>query len=547
MTSTLPTRRLIPRWRSTVQTLRRLEAASTSDLPKSSPVSDSEAELANATHTWHSTHSPGVLGDVLSFAMDPTLADRAIAVGSEAVRVNAPMSELQRQLVETWGAEQSVPPHIVVDSSSSGLRPFQASIRRLRALLRFAPDNALVLLDFAQLQAAVGKSASAERALLTAVSLAPSNRLVLRTMARFLVHANRPDEGHQLLRRHRRTSVDPWLMASEVALADAAGRTGEFLSKARRLLRDKGAFRPEHLTELAGVVAMEELKGGNLKRAREAQRRALLAPNDNVIAQAVEFEDAFGIALTSPAAAAALTHAAEARLLRAWVSADPDGVVKHALSWHAEEPFSSRPMQLLTALYAFRGELVQAVDWGKAGLTTDPTDRGLLINLAYAYAKGGNRQGAAHSIRRLRQYHQRSAEPYALATEGLLEYREGNFDVGDRLYSAAAHFFKTADQPSIEAYCRVNQALAAHDAQHPRVAEILHLAEELLSKHPSPDSLMLLRSHSADILRVPDQQPLGRRNLTQWVFNAPTNTLTEKPGISAVGASPLVFAERRKK
>lgn len=99
---------------------------------------------------------------------------------------------------------------------------------------------------------------------------------------------------------------------------------------------------------------MEELKVGNLKRAREAQRRALLAPNDNVIAQAVEFEAAFGIALNTPPATAALTHAAEARLLQAWSSANPDEVEKHALSWHGEEPFSSRPVQLLTALYAYR-------------------------------------------------------------------------------------------------------------------------------------------------------------------------------------------------
>jgi hypothetical protein len=479
--------------------------------------------------------------------MDPALAERAIAIGAEALRTGAPMTELQRQLVETWGAEESIIPHVGVDSTSTGLRPFQAPIRRLRALLRFAPDNPLVLLDFAQLQAAVGKSAAAERALLTAIDLAPSNRLVLRTMARFLVHANRADEAHQLLRRHRRTSVDPWLMASEVALADAAGRTGEFLSKGRRLLQDKGAFRPEHLTELAGVVAMEELRGGNLKRAREAQRRALLAPNDNVIAQAVELEAAFGIALNTQPATTALNHAAEARLLQAWISANPDEVEKHALSWHAEEPFSSRPVQLLTALYAYRGQLVQAIDWGKAGLVTDPTDRGLLINLSFAYAKAGDQKAAAYSIRRLRQHHQSTAEPFALATEGLLEYHQGHFDAGDRLYNSAARLFNLAGQPQIEAYCRLNQALAAHDAQHPRFAETLQAAEALLRKHPSQDSLMLLRTHSASVLHLPDQQPIGRRNLNQWVFDALSNTLTEKPGITSVGASPIVIADQRER
>jgi tetratricopeptide (TPR) repeat protein len=546
MTSSLPARRLIPRWRPTRRSLRRSEAASTNNASSVGPVRDSRDELARCISAWHATGAPGVLGDVLSFAVDPELVEIVREVGLEALRIGAATTPLQVRLIRELGASEVVDQggELASPGLTSQAHPFQDPIRRLRALLRFAPDNSLALLDFAQLQAAVGKNDAAERALRTALSLAPSNRLVLRTFARFLVHANRADEAHQLLRRHQRTPTDPWLMASEVAIADAAGRTGEFLAKGKRLLMDKGAFSHEHVTELAGVVAMAELKSGNLKRAREAQRRALLAPNDNVVAQAVEFRVAFNVALDTPPVKLALTNASEARLLQAWMSADPDGVEKHALGWHSEEPFSSRPIQLLTAMYAYRGQFNHAIRWGKAGLVTDPFDRGVLINLAFAYAGGGEVDRAEQAVRRLRQHHQRTAEPYAKATEGLIAYQRRNFDSGDALYSEAAALFEKAHQPQVAAYCRINQALSAIDCDHPRLDEIVRVAGVALRQHPSQDSMMLLKTRTIAGIGAPVVEEPAQRRLTQWVFDPGTNTLTERAGVTAIGANSIIVAKR---
>lgn len=414
-------------------------------------------------------------------------------------------------------------------------------MRRLRYLLRVVPDNPLALLDLAQLQAALGKHRNAERSLRAALGLAPNSRIVLRTIARFLVHANRADEAHRIVRRHERTSNDPWLMASEVALADAAGITGTFLGKAKRLLLDGGAWAPAHITELAGVVAMAELRAGNLKRAREAQRRALQAPNDNVVAQAVEFQTDFGIALNTPPVTRALAVASEARLLQAWATGNPEDAERNALAWHAEEPFSSRPVQLLTALYAYRGQFERATRWAKAGLLTDSEDRGLLVNLAYTYARWGELQKAEDTIRRLRHLHPKTSEPFAKATEGLIAYSRGLFDVGDSCYDHATQLFARAHERAVAAYCRTNQALSALDCEHPRLAEIVGRANELLHRFPSPDSLMLLRTRATAGVSPKAQQPRPLRRLSQWVFDPETNTLTERPSVTSVGASPIVI------
>lgn len=542
MKSSLPTRRLIPRWRSTTNTLEQVEATSTNQKAATGRIEEDEGKLDEAIAEWRETKSPGMLGEVLSFSVDPGLLSKVVEIGYEALKAGSPATSIQEALIHGLGKAQSgldVSP--AVSSDEGGLPyPFQHRIRRLRSLLRVAPDNALALLDFAQLQAAVGKNQAAERSLRTALSLAPASRTVLRTLARFLVHAGRPDEGHRLLRRHVRTESDPWLMASEIALADAAGTTAEFLGKGKRLLQDKGLWHPAHSTELAGVVAMAELNSGNLKRAREAQRRALLAPNDNVVAQAVDFESAFGIALDTPPVTRAITAASEAMLLQAWSVGAPDQVEKHALAWHAEEPFSSRPIQMLTALYAFRGQFERAAHWAKAGLLTDPGDRGLMINLSYTLAKWGATEKAEEAIRRLRHLHQRTTEPFALATEGLIAYQRGNFEGGDRLYDAAVHLFEQAHQAGVAAYCRINQALSALDCHHPKLEEVLGRANAAFRQHPTRDSLMLLRTRSISGIEAEVDQPQERRRVGQWVFDPKTNTLTERPGVTSVGASAIV-------
>ena len=412
-------------------------------------------------------------------------------------------------------------------------------MRRLRALLRTAPDNAFALLDYAQLQAAVGKLPSAERAIRTALSLAPNNRTVIRSAARFFVHAGKPDTAHRLIRRHERTPSDPWLMASEIALADAAGAQASFLAKGKRMLRESTRFSPGHLTELAGAVALTELDAGNLKRAREAQRRALLLPNDNVIAQAVDHEYLFGLQLEGSIIETALARSSEALLLKAWANLAPDSVEQQAQNWHSEEPFSSRPIQILTTLYAYTGDFEKFMRWIRAGLLTDPNDSGLLINLAYGQARMTQIVEATLTIRKLRSLGSSTAEPFVKATEGLIAYQQGRFETGDELYNAAIALLNSTQTKENAAYGRLNQALSALDYQHPNAAEIVRQANDALRGHATSDSAMLLKIRNTKAIDDVQLEHQELRRLSQWRYDPITNSLIERRGITAVNAKPM--------
>ncbi|MDP2448015.1 MAG: hypothetical protein Q8M93_07240 [Polaromonas sp.] len=544
MKANLPARRLIPKWRPVATTLKTAEALSIEKRVSELLPADPE-ELGKAISLWRETQAPGALGEVLSFSVHPELVDIVRDVGREAVRSGAPLGLIQQSLInDLWRGDQAI--ELVTDPTTDrvvGTHPFQTQINRLRSLLRSNPSNPLALLDYAQLQAALGKTRAAERSILTALSLAPNNRTVLRTAARYYVHADNAGLGHHLIRKHRRTADDPWLLASEIALADAANVDSVFLAKGKRFLLEQKKFSSAHVTELAGVIAYQELRSGNLKKARESQRKALLSPNDNVVAHAVDFENNFGIKLDSPEVLNAISRSSEALVLRAWVEMEPEVVESQSLVWHDQEPFSSRPIQMLSTLLLFRGDSSQAMRWLKAGLLTDPKDRGLLINLAFAQACQSKLSEAGATIRRLRSLYP-DAEPFVRATEGLIEYARGNFDLGDQFYDGAMEIFKKRNTPEVATYCRVNQALMAIERTHPKVMEIVEKANQAIRERPSFDSLMLLKTSMRKELPPVRPLELEQRRLSQWVFDPSANTLTNVPGVTAIGAKAIVVLDK---
>lgn len=568
MKAILPTRRLIPKWRSVRRTLATQEAAPTPTSvsppaaqrssgagahpaaeppPEELPVDLDEFEQAVAL--WNEHQEPGILGDILSFSIHSTLERRIIEIGTKAIRGGAPVTPAQRfvirHLAHTNGDSEDLQ---LLEPGAPGkaqTQPFAESIRKLRALLRTDPSNALALLDFAQLQAAIGRNDVAERALRTALGEAPNSRLVLRSLARFYVHAGENEQAHLLVRRHERTPFDPWLMASEIALADLVGIPSAFLAKGRRVLVEAGKTPPSNFTELAGSLAMAELGAGNLKKARELQRLALLDPTDNVAAQAVDRELQFGIALNTPNIMRAIASSAEAQLLQSWFGLMPEAVEQHAINWHSEEPFSSRPIQLLTALYAYRGQLEKAQRWLLGGLRSDAEDRGLLINLAFVQARSGDTEQARLTMLKTRRLYGDEVEPYMCATEGLIAYRHGKFEEGDQLYAQAAELFDAPAKRRYNAstFCLLNQAIMALTFQHPRVAEIVARTNDALAKRPNPDATMLLKvTASAELTEAPAREQENHQRLTsQWVFDPKRNSLTERKGLTAPGASPIVL------
>lgn len=527
MKSALPRRRLIPRWRPISKTLRTSEPAPASTQPQISVPGDA-ALLDQSIIAWRANHSAGYLGDILAFGLHAELIPRVLDVAHQAKAAGLPITPVQLALVEALQSEQPV---VARDSDAqSGKFPFQRRIRELRQLLRIAPGSTFALLDYAQLQAAIGRPDIARRALNSARTLAPNNRIVLRTTARFLVHTGDVDAAHAIIRRHAGAATDPWLLASEIALSDVAGKPSAFLARSRRLLAGS-RIAPATLTELAGAIASAELGAGQIKAARAALRLALRQPNDNVVAQAQVERKHLGIALDEPKTRSVIETSAEAQLSDAWDALDIDRAEQWALAWHDEEPFSSRPIQFLTSLYSLRGDFSEARHWVMAGILADPKDSGMLVNLAFVEAALDRREEAERAVRRAASITGEWQAPFLSATRGLLAMKANALEEADSLYRAAHAYFLRVQRPEVAALCLANYARAALAHSHPRANEILTEARDAARRNPTPDSRLILGTLGETQLTSDSALPAERRP-AQWIFDPQANTLTKSGGPS---------------
>jgi len=537
----LKDRRLIPKWRPVGQTLETPEASNLAN-PSANLDSGKIEQLQRDIADWRKHGGIGFLGAVLAHSVHPAFNAEILAIAREALAANSAITRIQRDAISTMLGVADQAPALIGQSAFSelNLSPQKLAVRQLRAVLRENNDNPMAWLDLAQFQSAAGKEHAAERSIQAALQLAPQNRTVLRTAARFFVHIGQEGRGHRLISSHPRTASDPWLMASEIALADLAQRESKFLKLGSRIVEDGKQFAPMHMTELSGAVAVQQLKDGRVKKARKSQMMALRKPNDNVIAQAIFQKTEFGVALDGPGLDLAIQNSNEALLLQHWSTGEANGAEVQARLWYEQEPFSSRPVQLLALLNIYKADYAAAQAWLKLGLKSDPNADELIINMAYLKVRIGKLDEAQQLLIKARRLSKKN-EPFSKATEGFICYVQKHFAHGDLLYKEAMEEFSKASNLEMMAYCGLFMALHAAEYDHPQANEHIALANDLIKKYPSADTNIFLRLRNADSLVAPvDIIESDVRNLQQLVYDERANILTIMRGVQRRNAPKLI-------
>jgi hypothetical protein len=174
---------------------------------------------------------------------------------------------------------------------------------------RAYPQNALGWVELALSYTIANDLHRAERAILVALQLAPNNRHVLRAASRFFLHKNDPIRAYDIVARSDAIN-DPWLVASELALAELIDRDTRFYKLGIGMLGQQ--MLPRQITELAGSLATKELIEGNKKKARRFFRESMADPNANALAQAEWATPNFGSNLFSLETLNAVEEAHEA-------------------------------------------------------------------------------------------------------------------------------------------------------------------------------------------------------------------------------------------
>lgn len=350
------------------------------------------------------------------------------------------------------------------DSPSEG-------IATLRRLLQIEPRNPILQVDLAREYAAVGKLRAAERAMSIAIACSSGNHWVHRMAARFMVHLGKRDEAHALIVRHPDAKDDPWLLAAELALAQAAECAPRFWSKAKSILQ--GPFPAGHLSELACAIGTLELDGGNSKKAKRIFKSALIAPTENALAQVKWAERSLRMSLTGDLNVAQMTRAFEARFWSEYYRGNLHEAMNHAREWWREEPYSTRPATMLSYVASLLDNTLVIQEAARKGLRANPDDRTLQLNLMFAELSAlldeqelldetiiRDRIMPIHKkLRHLTR--DKNFASHAFANLGLIHYRFGQIEAGAYAYERATELAAAGQDSIREATSRIFHAREA--------------------------------------------------------------------------------------
>jgi Tfp pilus assembly protein PilF len=475
-------RRIVPRWRDFATTAALGEVSSADRIP---PADQVDTDIDNVKGLWREFKSPMVAGELLAAGLLEGDWSAVFDAASYLTRnnVSAPgiSVDIARRALTWLRTHEAFPVDPKKGQYAEIFDP--RVIGAIRRSLRDFQDDPIHWIELALAYAIIGREKKADRAIKVAVRLAPNDRFVLRCASRFLVHDDRPDEAAHLLVRAKRTKTDPWLLAAHLAISEIIDKPARFYRKARETFKsaDIPAF---HLSELGAALATAELYSGNDKGARRLFGNALVAPTENALAQAlwaknflaVEVRNRSEVPRSFEANARALVQIEE------WNEA-----LKASEAWLQDEPFSARPALLGSAIAATANEDFSKAEMiARRGLVANPTDVGLINNLAFALASANKTEAAAKALAEVRGDPPISQRVALLATSGLIAFRSGDLLLGREKYLQAIRLAK-------------ENKLAIHRA----IATIFLARESLRTGEPDIDDTVNQVTESLPKVSVP--------------------------------------------
>lgn len=475
MSAALPDqiRRVIPRWRDFRTASALGELASPSATPNRAFFN--ELHFEQRISVWRSSPNVAVAAELVAIALvlgrQTDVADAASFLLTKGSSATAAVRDIAHHVL--FGAHT---PHLgEPDDPSSG--QLRAAVRAFRSRLNASSRSPFPWADLARVYSLLGQRDKSLGAMTVALRLAPTNRFVLRCAARLYVHADRPDEAHDVLRRSPATRHDPWLMSAEIAVASVAERSSSLARLARREL-EADKYPARHATELASAVATQELFAGDHRRARQLFEKSLVSPTENAVAQAEwASQEVPGIVVEDHKLN--VPRSFEASALKAFHAAEWQSGLRSCERWLWDEAFSKRPAVMASYFASVALEdFGLAETFARRGLLANPGDPLLTNNLVVALANQGFLDQATRVFDSIdRSAAEESLAATLLATQGLLRFRAGDRESGIRLYYESIQSPRGRSDPKFRALALGHLAREAVRARLAQAEERLRAAE----------------------------------------------------------------------
>jgi len=449
-------RRILPRWRSFASTVKGGELSQVvggRSLPDFSHAIDEQLKRWTVSQT-----IPNAVEVVNAcfVAQRPELALQAAEfLLRQEKRLPAAVKDLCMNLKERIVAPEAK------DGELRQIGDISAAVRlkvaRLRLQLGHCSENPIKWVELAWWHNLNGSKIKAERAMRTALHLAPFNRFVLRSAVRFCVHLDARNERGLLELMHAHLvkcpgiATDPWLLGMELSLSELLGRSSKYITRSAQLV-GAGAHSPGSLAEMTSALGTQELLHGSLKQSKRYIRQSLAEPNENVLAQAEwATQQIAGFEIDSAMA----ENAHEAKTLDLVHREEYEEAYPEAISWILDQPFSREPVVMAGYVASMIDDSEKSLSILDFGLKVNPGNFTLLNNKAYDLAAMKRIEEARKVLLKIDRHSLNENEVIVYtATSGMLNYMAGNIEAGDALYNDSIHKAKSSDSKRLEAWAK---------------------------------------------------------------------------------------------
>ncbi|MCO5358023.1 tetratricopeptide repeat protein [Acidovorax kalamii] len=511
-------RRVVPRWRPSWITATTIEAKSTLR-PIAPPVESQrkvDLEVSQKLHEFDVVRSVPVAAELMFLAS---------AAGNEAAAKQA--AEVILASRDQIGSRQLVRSAQQVLQGGSTERIEAASkdfVKHARTLLAIDYRNPVLLMDTARELAALRQDKAALRYVRAAVAMAPNSRFVLRAAARYYLHVGEHEIAHDLLRRSPLIGSDPWVQASEIAIATVRGKTSDLAKQTIKRLSEAKQVGAE-VTELASAVGTVELLSGSDKKAKILFKHALSNPNDNSLAQAEWAATKLKLVVDHQALRTPMSY--EANSHNAYRRQEIAAAIDFAVLWAKDEPFASRPRDSQCYLLSLEGRYAEALEAARVAHDLDGDDIGPALNLLFAQIQAGDLDNAMEDFLRLGRHPDlKTHATHYLANGGALAYAMGDFEQARQLYQRAIKSARMRGEPYSEGLARAFFARIATHVGDPQASSIVKDSAEIVPRLPSAGAIYVVQNLVDSTKRRELQATASARVAKRvWHWDAISNTL----------------------
>lgn len=522
-------RNVVPRWRSSTTTASTNEAS----FGVSARSVDYGGDIAQSQSEFERTPNVPIASELMFLAKDAgedTISQKAanfILERKASIRSKS-LVEFAKQVLEEGQDEiLATDESEKMSETVSASKPGQVFLHSARELLSLEYRNPVLLMDMARELTAMNYHRNALRYVRAAVAMAPSSRFVVRSAARYYLHIGDYEQAHNILRRSPNARSDPWILASELAVATLRNRPSLLTKQTLRSLLESKKIGPER-AELASAVATIELNAGSNKNAKQLFNSALVHPNDNSLAQAEWAAQRLKLVVDERALRTPLSYEANAN--HAFRALQIGQAIEHAKNWAIDEPFASRPYDALSYFYCLEDDYANALLAGEKAIRIEDEEKlSLHLNRLFSKIQLGQIEGCEAELMRLATH--KDAKPHVvhlIADFGALAYATGDFDNGRLYYERAIELARKRRDSHAEAQALAFFARAAIAHADPQSPSILERANKQVILLSSPGAIYV-------ISRLVDDQKrkaliatsAARVQKREWTWDSANNILRE--------------------